>query len=127
MRAEWPSGRFGDRPYNGAVTFDRAPIVLYGRPGCDLCAEASAMLDALLADRAARGLPAPSVAARSIDGDDELQRRYLLAIPVVAVGGRELELVTSRAKLRRFLSEALDGGAGAVAAAPAASAGTARA
>ena len=45
---------------------------------------------------------------RTLEDDDELRRRYMLVIPVGAIGGRELELATSPAKLGRFLAEALD-------------------
>lgn len=83
-------------------------LVLYGRPGCHLCEDARAALDALLAERQASGLSTPPVREVSIEGDDELQRRYGLTIPVVAIGGRELELATSPAKLRRLLAAALD-------------------
>ena len=84
-------------------------IVLYGRPGCHLCEDARAVLDDLLADRRSRGLAGPDLVERSIEHDAELQRRYLLVIPVVAAGGRELELATSRSRLARFLAEVLDG------------------
>lgn len=87
-------------------------IVLYGRPGCHLCDDAHARLEALLAERASRGLPAPAVVERSIEDDDTLQRRYGLVIPVVAVGRRELELATDPAALERFLASALDGDPG---------------
>ncbi len=84
-------------------------LVLYGRPGCHLCEDARAALDVLLADRAAHGLPAPVVREVSIDGDEELHRRYAFTIPVVALGDRELELATSPARLQRLLTEVLDG------------------
>lgn len=88
-------------------------LVLYRRTGCHLCEDARAALDLLLADRAARGLPAPAITELDIEADEELHRRYAFTIPVVALRGRELELATSPAKLRRFLEEALDGeGAG---------------
>lgn len=67
------------------------------------------MLAALLADRAGRGLPTPKLVERDIEADDDLHRRYMFVIPVVAAGGRELELATSPKKLGRFLAEALDG------------------
>lgn len=86
-------------------------LVLYGRPGCHLCEDARGIVDALLTDRVARGLPAPTVVERNIEADDELLRRYALTIPVLALGGLELELATTAAKLRRFLSEALDNAA----------------
>jgi hypothetical protein len=84
-------------------------LVLYHRPGCHLCEDARATLDLLLADRVARGLPVPALVERDIETDDDLHRRYALTIPVVALDGRELELATSAAKLRRLLEDALDG------------------
>jgi len=93
----------------GAVTATPPEIVLYGRPGCHLCEDAHAILDALLASRAAAGLPTPALVERSIEDDDELHRRYMLVIPVVTVGGRELELATRPSSLARFLAEVLDG------------------
>jgi hypothetical protein len=91
------------------VTDPLPDLVLYGRPGCHLCEDARLALDAILADRAAHGLPAPPITERSIDGDDELQRRYAFTIPVVTLGDAELELATTASKLRRFLAQALDG------------------
>ena len=96
------------------VTAPLPSLLLFGRRACHLCDEARTMLDALLADRAARGLPVPPVEERDIDADEALHRRYALTIPVIAIGGHELELVTSAAKLRRFLAQALDGAAEAV-------------
>lgn len=84
-------------------------IVLYSRPGCHLCDETHEILDELLAKRAAIGLPAPALVERNIEDDEDWHRRYMFVIPVVAIGGRELELATKPTKLGRFLSEALDG------------------
>jgi Glutaredoxin-like domain (DUF836) len=91
------------------VTTPLPDLVLYGRPGCHLCEDARSALEALLADRMARGLPTPTVREVSIDGDEVLHRRYAFTIPVVALGGHELELATSAVKLRRLLAEVLDG------------------
>jgi hypothetical protein len=91
------------------VTDPLPDLVLYGRPGCHLCEDAHAILDGLLAHRRSRGLPTPELVQRDIETDDAWHRRYLLTIPVVAFGDRELELATSPAKLGRFLAEALDG------------------
>ena len=88
-------------------------VILYGRAACHLCDDAREMLGALLEERAAGGLPLPAVEERDIDTDEALQRRYAFTIPVVALDGRELELVTSPARLRRFLAETLDGAASA--------------
>ena len=88
-------------------------LVLYRRPGCHLCEDARAALDLLLADRGARGLPVPAVLERDIEADEELHRRYAFTIPVVALGGIELELATSPARIRQLLEAVLDGeGAG---------------
>lgn len=84
-------------------------LVLYSRPGCHLCEDTRAVLDALLAERRASGRPAPVLRERDIEGDAELHRRYALTIPVIAIGGRELELATSPAKVRRLLEDVLDG------------------
>ena len=84
-------------------------IILYGRPGCHLCEDARAAVSAVLAHRRSDGLPTPALVERNIDDDDELHRRYLLVIPVLAAGGRELELATTTTKVVRFLAELLDG------------------
>jgi hypothetical protein len=84
-------------------------LILYGRRECALCAEARAMLVALLADRVARGLTAPTLVERDIDTDPAWQRAFFASIPVVELGDRRLETVTSLAKLRRLLTDELDG------------------
>jgi glutaredoxin len=92
-----------------SVTTSLPEITLYSRPGCHLCEQAHETLDAILAERAAAGLPVPAVVVRNIDEDDDLLRRYKVTIPVIAVAGSELELATSGAKIRRLLAESLDG------------------
>lgn len=84
-------------------------LVLYRRTGCHLCEDTRAFLDLLLADRARRGLPAPAIEERDIEADDEWHRRYALTIPVIAIGGRELELATSPAQIRALVEDVLDG------------------
>jgi hypothetical protein len=91
------------------VTAPLPDLVLYGRPGCHLCEEARATLEAILADRVSRGFPAPALVERSIDEEDDLQRRYAFTIPVVTLGDHELELATSPVRLRRLLEDVLDG------------------
>jgi len=88
---------------------DVPELVFYSRPGCHLCEQAHEALDAALAQRAAAGLPNPTVVTRDIDQDDELHKRYMVTIPVIAFGGQELEMVTSPARIRRLLAETLDG------------------
>ncbi len=56
-----------------------ARLVLYGRPGCHLCDDARAVLDRV-------GEPYDDV---DIESDDDLFKRMLERIPVVAVDGEE--------------------------------------
>jgi glutaredoxin len=55
-------------------------LTLYGRAGCHLCDDARAVLERV-------GEPFEEV---DIERDDELLRRYLERIPVVALDGEEL-------------------------------------
>jgi predicted thioredoxin/glutaredoxin len=64
---------------------DAPQVTLYTRPGCHLCDVAAVQLRALQSSVRFR------LASVSIEGDEELERRYLLEIPVVAVDG---EVVT---------------------------------
>ena len=84
-------------------------LILYGRPDCGLCAEARAIVAAVLDDRRARGLPTPDFAERDIDTDPTWHRAYFATIPVLEIGDRRLETVTSLAKVRRLLADVLDG------------------
>ncbi|HMJ32909.1 MAG TPA: glutaredoxin family protein [Baekduia sp.] len=61
-----------------------ATLTLYGRPGCHLCDDARAQLLALRAELCFE------LVERDIEADDELHRRYLERIPVVALDGEEL-------------------------------------
>jgi glutaredoxin len=55
-------------------------LVMYSRPGCHLCDEARAVLLRV-------GEPFDEI---DIDSDDELFKRYLERIPVIALDGEEL-------------------------------------
>ena len=69
-------------------------ITLYGRPGCHLCDEAQEVLDRV-------GEPYDVV---DIESDDELLKRYLERIPVVAVDGEEVfDFFVEESTLRRLL------------------------
>ena len=92
-----------------APVSDLPALILYSRPGCGLCDEARALLQALLEQRNAAGLPAPPLEERDIDSEPAWQRAYFATIPVVELGDRRLETVTSAAALRRLLAEGLDG------------------
>lgn len=84
-------------------------LILYGRPGCDLCDDARVMLHTLLRDRSDRGLAVPEFVERDIDVDEGSHRAFFATIPVIEFGGRRLETVTSLAKIRRLLDEVIDG------------------
>lgn len=83
-------------------------LVLYSRPGCGLCDETRALLEALLEQRIATGLPTPTLIERDIETDPAWERAYFATIPVVELGDRRLDTVMSAAALRRLLSEGLD-------------------
>ena len=95
-------------PTMPVVTEPLLELLLYGRPGCHLCEDAHAALEAILVQREALGLAVPPLVQRDIESDPAWLARYAFTIPVVAIGGRELELATSPAKLVRFLAAALD-------------------
>ena len=83
-------------------------LVLYGRPGCGLCDEARDLLNALREERARAGLAVPRLVERDIETDPSWERAFFASIPVVELGDRRLELVTSASKLRRLLADVLD-------------------
>jgi Glutaredoxin-like domain (DUF836) len=83
-------------------------LVLYGRPDCGLCDETRTVLHALLDERQRTGRPVPTLVELDIEADAALEREFGARIPVVELGDRRLELVTSAARLRRLLAEALD-------------------
>jgi glutaredoxin-like protein DUF836 len=83
-------------------------LILYGRAACGLCDEARDLIRALLADRRARNLPTPALVECDIDTDPAWQRAYFATIPVVELGDRRLETVTSLAALRTLLGDVLD-------------------
>ncbi len=73
-------------------------VVLYGRAGCHLCEDARAALE-----RVRARVP---FALREVDieADEDLHRRYLERIPVVAVAGEELfEYLVDEDVLERHL------------------------
>lgn len=84
-------------------------LVLYTRDGCHLCDDARALVQGLLEDRAARGLPVAGLVERDIASNPEWERQFFATIPVVELRGRRLELAISAPKLRAFLAGALDG------------------
>ena len=83
-------------------------LVLYARPGCHLCDEAREAIEAVLAQRAAGGLPVPPLIERNIEADEALHREFLERIPVVELDGRRIELVVGLSRVRKLLAEVLD-------------------
>jgi Glutaredoxin-like domain (DUF836) len=75
--------------------------VLYEGSGCGLCARALAVLES---EAPGLGFDLRRVA---IDGDEELERRYRIDLPVVAVDGDiAFTYVVSAAALRRAIERA---------------------
>jgi hypothetical protein len=82
-------------------------VTVYRRDGCHLCDEARVMLQQALEERALRGDPTALVREIDIDADPGLHSVYFLRIPVFAIDGFELDLVTSSRQVRTFLDRAL--------------------
>lgn len=82
-------------------------LVLYSRAACEPCAETREALHWALQDRAAAGEVVPVVREVDVDSDARLRERYGAFVPVVAVCGNELPLVTSGRQLRAFLAAVL--------------------
>ena len=61
-----------------------ATVTLYGRPGCHLCDDARVVLERI------RETEPFELEEVDIEADDDLLRRYLERIPVIALDGREL-------------------------------------
>jgi glutaredoxin len=77
-------------------------VIVYGRAGCHLCADAETLLDRLAAET---GL---SVVVQNIDADPALLGVYDLVVPVVTLDGVEIGRAPLDAgALRRRLREAL--------------------
>jgi hypothetical protein len=88
-------------------------LYLYARAGCHLCDETRRALVLLLAERHAAGLPSPTLVERDIDTNDDWQRAFMTAIPVIELAGQRLELATNTARIRRLLADVLDAPAAA--------------
>jgi hypothetical protein len=86
---------------------ERPVLLFYGREHCTPCTEARHSLQGILEERAARGDVVPVVRDVEVTGDPALETRYGALVPVVAIGGRELALVTSGRQLRAFLDAIL--------------------
>lgn len=65
------------------MTAQPARVTLYGRPGCHLCDDARAVIEAVCAELG------ESFVEISIDDDPELADRFAHEIPVTFVDGRQ--------------------------------------
>jgi glutaredoxin len=83
------------------VSGARPVVTLYGRPGCHLCDDAQAIMVSL------QKWLCFDLKLVNIEDDDELHRRYMFEIPVVALRGKEI----AKAPIsRQALTEALEAG-----------------
>ena len=94
-----------------ASTLPSLALTLYTRPGCHLCEVALQDVRGSLETRAAAGLAVPSLVEVDISTDAELERRYLVTIPVLRYGESLLELAVQSRAIRRFLTDVLDSAA----------------
>ena len=85
-------------------------LTIYSRPGCHLCDEMKAVVDAR---RRATSRGAARVEEIDIASDPELEARYGLEIPVLLVNGRKAaKYRVAEEELRRMLRAGQAGGAG---------------
>jgi hypothetical protein len=74
-------------------------LQLYSRPGCHLCEELAAAVEPLLGGRAV-------IEHVDISGNEGLERRYGVRIPILADGKREVSgYPLDRAAVERWLAE----------------------
>ena len=74
-------------------------ITLYGRPGCELCAETETIVRTLIADRGA----AHTLSVVNIEEDPLLHARLLEQIPALEIGGTLLPIAVSRMQIAAHL------------------------
>lgn len=77
-------------------------ITLYGRPGCELCAETEAIVRTLIADRGAH----LTLSVVNIEDDPAVHARLLEQIPALEIAGKLLPLAMSRMQIAAHLSTA---------------------
>lgn len=82
-------------------------LTFYRRDGCSLCDEARDALQAVLEERVRRGDPIARVKIVNLSRRPEYEAAYGTRIPVIALGGDEVALVTSGRLIAAFLDHAL--------------------
>ena len=74
--------------------------MVYGRPGCHLCEDALTVIERV------RARVSFVLEQRDIEADEELFKRYLERIPVVAIDGAEaFELFVDETEFERALAK----------------------
>jgi hypothetical protein len=84
-------------------------LVLFTRAGCEPCEDALAAIGDVSQRRVARGLRSPVLRTVDIGSDPALESAYGDRVPVVRVGGQELDLAITPRRLAHFLERVLDG------------------
>jgi len=83
-------------------------LTLWRMVDCDLCTQARDLLHHVLTERAAAGLPRPTLVERDLAEDPSAQRDLFDRIPVLELEGRRLDLAVRIGPIRAFLAETLD-------------------
>jgi hypothetical protein len=88
-----------------AATTPLPDIVLWRSDRCHLCEDTESIVEGLLAERAADGLPIPHLVPRRIAEDPVVERALFEQIPVLEVAGCRLPLAIRPDSIRAFLHE----------------------
>ena len=80
-------------------------LVIWRSGRCHLCEDTTALVEALLRQRAAAGRVVPRLVIRSIAEDPAIERALFEQIPVLEIGGRRLPLAVRLGQIRAFLNE----------------------
>ena len=81
-------------------------LVLWRSDRCHLCEDTTALVEQLLAQRAAAGRAMPRLVVRRIAEDPAVERALFEQVPVLEVDGRRLALAVRLGPIRAFLDEA---------------------
>lgn len=81
-------------------------LVLWRSDRCHLCEETAALVEQLLARRAAAGRAVPALVVRRIAEDPAVERALHDQVPVLEAHGRRLPLAVRLGSVRAFIDEA---------------------